>query len=65
MKLKSDLQGLRKVGNEVGLAVELADDLLGHHELLVGSFHPVTVVLVTDVDLSQIHDLNPLHDLND
>jgi hypothetical protein len=30
VKLKSDLQGLRKVGNEVGLAVELADDLLGH-----------------------------------
>ena len=59
-----DLQGLREVGNEVSLALEPADDLLGHHELLVGSFHPVSVVLVAGVDLSQIHYLNPLHDLN-
>ena len=57
MKLKSDLQGLRKVGNEVGLAVELADDLLGHHELLECPFHPIPVGLITSgVDLlSKIH----------
>ena len=65
MQKYGDLQGLREVGNEVGLALEPTDDLLGHHELLVGSLHPVSVVLVAGVDLSKIHYLNPLHDLND
>ena len=65
MQKYKDLQGLREVGYKVGLAIEPADDLLWHHKLLVGSLHPVTVVLVAVVGLSQIHYLNPLHDLND
>ena len=60
-----DLQRLSEVGYEVGLAIEPADDLLRHHVLLVGSLHPVSVVLVADVHLSRIHYLNPLHDLID
>ena len=64
-KKQRDLQGLSEVGNEVGLAIEPADDLLRQHVLLVGSLHPVCVILVVDDHLSQIHYLNPLQDLNE